>query len=406
MSKLLLNNVNIVNPNESIKYNHNILIDNNKILEISKNKITSSKDIKTIECADKFILPGFIDMHNHIMANGFDKVDNMKNPLAMHFYNGLANMKNTLHSGITTLRDCGLADFGVKLAASKKLFLSPKLHISVTPLSITGGHYDFYFNSGFDMELLYPGMPKAICDGVEGVLKKTREIMRARADFIKVMVSGGVLSENDSPTVPQFNKKELKTILCEAKTRNLKVSAHAHGLDGIKNAIDVGLDSIDHGTFIDKQSAIKMHKKDIALIPTLSVVDTISKGSTFDEEKKSHIKQLAKVHKENIAIAYDNGVNILMGTDCGVTPHGNNLRELELLTQIGLSNEEAIASGTINAAKFLNLDNEIGSSNEGKIADMILVNDNPIDNIKILSDSTNIDLVIQDGIIVKNKDNL
>ncbi|MDL2271325.1 amidohydrolase family protein, partial [Methanobrevibacter sp. OttesenSCG-928-I08] len=287
--------------------------------------------------------------------------------------------------------------------AQKKLFKSPKLQISVTPMSITGGHYDFHMNSGFDMELLYPGMPSSICDGVEGVISKTREILRARADFVKVMATGGVLSENDSPTFTQFNKKELKNILIEARCRNLKVAAHAHGLEGIKNSIDVGIDSIEHGTFIDKKSAVLMKEKNLTLVPTLIVIDTLNKDNSFDKDKKGKVKELAKVHKENISAAYDVGVNMLMGTDSGVIDHGNNLKELKYLVDIGMSENEAISAGTISAANFMDLGNKIGSIEKGKIADMILVKDNPLDNIGILSDSNNIDIVIQDGDIVKNK---
>ncbi|MCC7553269.1 MAG: amidohydrolase family protein [Methanobacteriaceae archaeon] len=404
MSQILINNINLINPNIDILNNCNILIKDNIIKEISKTKINTSDNVKIIEGNDNYILPGFIDMHNHIMANGFDKVDYMKNPLAMHFYNALDNMRLTLESGVTTIRDCGLADYGVKIASNNKLFPSPKLQISVTALSITGGHYDHYYNSGFDMELLYPGMPKAICDGVEGVLKKTREIIRARADFIKVMATGGIISDNDSPDVPQFNKKELKTILFEAKNKGLKVSAHAHGLSGINNAIAVGMDSIEHGTFIDKSSAIKMKEKDIDLVPTLLVIDTLNKCSSLEKEKKLQVKELAKVHKENISLAYDVGVNILLGTDSGVISHGNNLKELELLTNVGLDENEAISSGTIGAANFMNLADKIGSIKNGKIADMILVNDNPLDNIKVLTNPDNINLILQDGDIVKNLD--
>ena len=401
MSKLLIKNINIINPNQDVLFNHNILINGKTIETISKKKIkTNKEDIKVIEGNDQYLLPGFIDMHNHIMANGFHKEDYMRNPLALHFYQALENMKLTIKAGITTLRDCGLADYGVKIAAEKKLFLSPKLQISTTPLSITGGHYDFTLNSGHDMELLYPGMPSAVCDGVEGVIQKTREILRTRPDFVKIMASGGVISDHDSPKSPQFNKKELKAILSEVKSRNLKVSAHAHSLEGIKNCVDVGIDSIEHGTFIDKETAIKMKEKDLTLVPTLLVIDTLSKDSSLDNLKKEKVKELSKVHKENINIAYESGVNILMGTDSGVIPHGNNLKELELLTKIGMSENEAISAGTICAAEFMGLDNEIGSIEKGKIADMILVRKNPLDDIKSLANPNNINLIIQDGLII------
>ena len=136
----------------------------------------------------------------------------MANPLGIHFYNAVPHAAQTLNAGVTTIRDCGSADLSFKLAQQRKLFPAPKIHLSITPLVMTGGHFDLLLPSGFDMEIIYPGFPKGRCDGVEEVLKKTREIKRAGADFIKVMCSGGVLTTNTSPEFAQFNKKELKTM--------------------------------------------------------------------------------------------------------------------------------------------------------------------------------------------------
>ena len=133
------------------------------------------------------LLPGFIDCHTHILAKGFHKEENMSNPLSIHFYNAVPHSKETIFAGVTSIRDCGSADLGVKMAQERGLFLAPKMTISITPLMCTGGHFDLFMPSGFDMEIIYPGFPKGRCDGVDEVLKKTREVKRAGADFIKVM---------------------------------------------------------------------------------------------------------------------------------------------------------------------------------------------------------------------------
>lgn len=399
----LIENVNIITPGEDIKTHQNVLIEDNLIKTITHDKI--SNDFMVIDGEDNYLLPGFIDCHTHIFAKGFHKEENMANPLGIHFYNAVPHSKQTINAGVTTIRDCGSADLSFKLAQQRKLFIAPKIHLSITPLVMTGGHFDLLLPSGWDMEIMYPGFPKGRCDGVEEVLKKTREVKRAGADFIKVMCSGGVLTTNTSPNFAQFNKKELKTIVSEARSSNMKVSAHCHSLEGINNCIKAGFSSIEHATFIDKKAAGKMAKNNVSLVPTLLVHQFLYKNGfpawdNYASEKTAKLKEIVKVHKENIAVAYQEGVNILMGTDSGVIPHGHNLEELVHLTDIGMSETEAIASGTIKAAEFLGQDN-IGQVKKNHVADLILVNSNPLDDISVLSNNDNILNVFQDGVLVK-----
>lgn len=399
----LIENVNIITPGEDIKTHQNVLIEDNLIKTITHDKI--SNDCMVIDGEDNYLLPGFIDCHTHIFAKGFHKEENMVNPLGIHFYNAVPHSKQTINAGVTTIRDCGSADLSFKLAQQRKLFIAPKIHLSITPLVMTGGHFDLLLPSGWDMEIMYPGFPKGRCDGVEEVLKKTREVKRAGADFIKVMCSGGVLTTNTSPNFAQFNKKELKTIVSEARSSNMKVSAHCHSLEGINNCIKAGFSSIEHATFIDKKAAGKMAKNNVSLVPTLLVHQFLYKNGfpawdNYASEKTAKLKEIVKVHKENIAVAYQEGVNILMGTDSGVIPHGHNLEELVHLTDIGMSETEAIASGTIKSAEFLGQDN-IGQVKKNHVADLILVNSNPLDDISVLSNNDNILNVFQDGVLVK-----
>ena len=403
----LIENVNIINPNDEFKHSQNILIEGKYIKEISSSKIDTKENVNVIDGNDNYVLPGFIDCHAHILAKGFHKEENMANPLAIHFYNGVPHGKQTIDAGVTTLRDCGSADLGVKLAQQRGLFTAPKLEICVTPLVMTGGHFDLMLPSGFDMEIMYPGFPKGRCDGPSEVLKKTREVKRAGADFIKVMCSGGVLTANTSPEFSQFNMGELQTIVNEAKATNSKVSAHCHSLEGMNKCIDAGFSSIEHGTFIDSKTSNKMVENDVTLVPTLLVHQYLYDNGfpswdNYADEKLEKLKEIVKVHKENIKIAYEHDVNIVMGTDSGVIPHGHNLKELINLVDIGMTPKQAIASGTTKAAEFIGRD-DIGSIFEGKCADMIFVEKNPLIDIEILADSNNIVGVIQDGKEVKNQ---
>ena len=409
MPPIYIKNVNIINPfdEEPLDERH-VVIKDGKIVSLHTDESAIYGSHVVIDGEDNYLLPGFIDSHAHVMANGFHKEDTMKNPLALHFYNAVKNMKDTIDAGVTTVRDCGLADIGVKMAQEKKIFPAPKLNISVKPLAITGGHFDFYLNSGFDMELNYPGFPVGTCDGVEGVLRKTREVIRACPDFIKIMASGGILSPYTSPEVSQFNAKELKTIVDEAKNNRLKVVAHCHSLEGIEKCAKAGIKSIEHGTFIDKKTSQLLAKKRIYLTPTLIVHHTlIEEGfpswDKFADDKTKKLKEVVKIQKENIATAYEEGVKFLMGSDCGVIDHGRNLGELKYLVDVGLSPLEAIQAGTIEGARFFNQENQIGSIEEGKNADMIIVRKNPIDDIESLGNKDNVLTVIQDGEILKNK---
>ena len=401
----LIENVNVINPFEEVKTHQKVLIENNLIKEISSS-VNPNDNVNVIDGEDNYLLSGFIDCHTHIFAKGFHKEENMANPLGIHFYNAVPHSLQTINAGITSIRDCGSADLSFKLAQQRKLFTAPKAYLSITPLVMTGGHFDLLLPSGFDMEIIYPGFPKGRCDGIEEVLKKTREVKRAGADFIKVMASGGVLTTNTSPEFAQFNIKELKTIVKEASASNMKVSAHCHSLKGMNNCIKAGFSPIEHGTFIDKKTSRKMVENDVSLVPTLLVHQFLYKSGfpawdTYASEKTAKLKEIVKVHKENVSLAYQEGVNILMGTDSGVIPHGHNLEELAHLVDIGMSEDEAIASGTVKAAEFLDQGN-LGSIKENHVADLILVNSNPLDDISVLSDNNNILKVFQDGIEVKH----
>lgn len=385
-----------------------ILIKNNKIIAVGTEDTVQlpDKEIKKINANGMFILPGFIDTHVHIMANGFKMEDTMHNPLSFYFYKGAKNLKDTINAGVTTVRDAGLADIGVKKAVEEGLIVGPRLLISVVPLSISGGHFDLMLNSGFDMRVSYPGLPVSVCDGEDEVRKVVREILRAGADFIKVMVTGGVMSANDGPEHTQFTINELKVMVEEGKYRDdIKVMAHAHGVEGIKNALKAGIYSIEHGTYLDDEAINMMVDQGTYFVPTCLVINLNKKYAEAGELPAYSIDQaieIAKIHDKNVRNAYKAGVRIVMGTDCGVVPHGLNLKELGYLCDIGMTPEEAIMAGTKNAAECMGWQDKIGTIEEGKLADIIISKKNPILNIKSLGNHDNVVLVMKNGKILKN----
>ncbi len=400
MKKLVING-EIIDLRSKDHYRGSVSIKKNIIESVSHRR---KNGVNIIDADDYFILPGFIDAHVHIMESGFRIKDRIETPLSLYFYKAIENMKATLNTGVTTVRDAGMADFGVKLASMEGIIPAPRMQISIIPLSITGGHFDLFMKSGFNIELRYPGLPSGVCDGIEDVRKKTREVLRAGADVIKIMVTGGVMSANDHPRDVQFTKEELKTIVEEARSRERKTMAHAHGLEGIKNAIKVGIDSIEHGTYIDRKTAIEMRENGIYLVPTL--LATKENLKKVDDELPYYSRkdaiETAKVHEENIEIAYEEGVQIVMGTDSGAIEHGQNLEELKYLCEIGMEPVEAIKSATIKGAECLGWDDKIGDLGKGKLADIVIVKENPLEDVVFLSRPDNILIVIKNGKIYKN----
>ena len=395
------------NGGESLP-NATILIKKNEIMEVGTEDsiILPNEKIEKIDAHGMFILPGFIDTHVHIMANGFKMEDTMYDPLSFYFYRGANNLKQTINAGVTTVRDAGLADIGVKKAVEEGLIVGPRILISVMPLSISGGHFDFWLNSGFDMKVSYPGLPESICDGEDEVRKRVREILRAGADFIKVMVTGGVMSANDGPEHTQFTVEELKVMVQEGKYHdNINVMAHGHGADGIKNALKAGVYSIEHGTYLDDEAIQTMVHQGTYLIPTCAVIKHNKKFAESGDLPEYSIKsaiEIVDVHDKSIRKAYKAGVKIVMGTDCGVIPHGFNLEELWFLCDMGMSSGEAIMAGTKNAAKCLGIDDKLGTIEPGKIADIVISKKDPLTNIKSLGNPDNIMFVMKDGKIIKD----
>lgn len=384
-----------------------VLIKNNTIQRVGpKNSIKIPKGTDILDAGGGFIMPGFIDAHIHVMANGFNREDTIYDPLSFYFYRAVENLRLTLDAGVTSVRDAGLADAGVKMAVEKGIIKGPRLQICVTPLSITGGHFDFWLKSGYDVKVTYPGYPDSICDGVEGVRKKVREVLRAGAEVIKVMVTGGIMSANDGPEAAQFTPEELRVVVEEASFKdNIKVMAHAHGVQGMKNAIDAGVHSIEHGTYLDDKLTNMMLENGTFLVPTLmankNIKELALQGKTREWETEAALK-VFDIQKENIKRAYHAGVRIAMGTDCGVVEHGTNLKELALLCEIGMDPMEAIVAGTKTGAECMGWDSELGTLEAGKLADIVISRVDPLLDVEALGDPENIVVVIKDGEIVKD----
>ncbi|PSL24009.1 imidazolonepropionase-like amidohydrolase [Planomicrobium soli] len=311
--------------------NAGVLLNDNQIESVGLlTDITiPDKDVQIIDAQGGFILPGFIDTHVHMVMEIKDIRESLNTPFAFKFYEAIGYMRRTLDAGITSVRDAGFTDLGVKLAVEKGLVTGPRMQLSINPLTIIGGHGDSWMRSGIDTTpKSYPGMPSGICDGAEQVRQKVREMLRAGAEIIKVHATGGVMSPTDHPEFTQYSQQELEIIVEEATfRRGIKVMAHAQGAAGIKNAVRAGIHSIEHGIYLDEEAIELMLENGTYLVPTLlapiSVVEASELNESMPEYAVQKAREVVEAHRESIMRAYKAGVKIAMGTDAGVMAHGS-----------------------------------------------------------------------------------
>ncbi len=352
-----------------------------------------------VDVTGKALLPGLFDCHTHVVFSTIDTMRRIQTPFSYRFYQAMHNLEATLRIGITTVRDAGGADLGVKQAVEDGLIRGPRMQISLGMISQTGGHGDGWLPSGANLRLdSHPGVPNTIVDGPDEMRSKVRELVRMGADVIKVAVSGGVLSPRDKPTHAHFRLEELKVLVEEATAAGIWVMAHAQATPGIKNAIRAGIRSIDHGIYLDDEAIEMMLARGTWLVPTLvaprGVIDAAAAGAAIPEASVAKAHEVAEIHRASFAKAVEAGVKVAMGTDSGVTPHGNNLRELQLMVEGGMTPMQAIVATTQSAAQLMGLEDELGTLEPGKRADLVVVDGDPLD-VATLTDR--IEAVYQDG---------
>jgi imidazolonepropionase-like amidohydrolase len=353
-----------------------------------------------VDLAGKAVLPGLFDCHTHVMVSTIDPTTVAQTPFSYRWYQAMENLLATLRIGITTVRDAGGADLGVKQAVADGLIPGPRLQISLAMISQTGGHGDPWVASGSEVRLFprHPGVPETIVDGTDQMRRKVRELVRMGADVIKVAVSGGVLSPRDKPTHAHFRQEELDVLVEEATAAGIWVMAHAQATPGIKNGIRAGIRSIDHGIYLDDEAISMMIERGTWLVPTLvaprGVIDAAEAGAAIAPQSVAKAREVTEIHRDSFSRAVTAGVKVAMGTDSGVTPHGNNLRELALMVEGGMTPMQAIVATTASAAELMGLENELGTIEAGKRADLVIVDGDPLD---VATLDARIAAVYQDG---------
>ncbi len=388
-----------------------VLLDGDRIRAAGRIQELPHADVAaTLDAGGGHILPGLIDTHVHLMLEGFDLVADLARPFSFAFYRAIPFLRRTVECGVTTVRDAGGTDAGVKRAVEEGLVVGPRMQISVGVLSTTGGHGDTWMPSGADVPIFptYPGMPRTICDGPEDVRRTVREVLRAGAEVVKVCSTGGVLSPTDHPEFTQFSPDELRVIVEEARfRRGLRVMAHAQGTEGIKNAVRAGIHSIEHGIYLDDEAIALMLEHGTFLVPTLmaplGVIEAAEATGKMPEWGLRKAKESIDAHRESIGRAHRAGVKIAMGTDAGVVPHGTNLREPGLMVDVGMTPMEAPVATTRTAAECLGWEDRVGTLEAGKLADVVVTKVDPLAEIHRLADPACVALVLKGGAVVADR---
>jgi imidazolonepropionase-like amidohydrolase len=362
-----------------------ILIEGSRILEVGPGLDGDEQ----VDVSGKALLPGLFDCHTHVMFSHIDFMKAMEEPFSYKFFDAARNLEATLRIGITTIRDAAGADMGVRQAVEDGVIRGPRMQISLAMIGQTGGHADAWMPCGGPMPLFlpYPGMPDGRVDGPEEMRKIVRELIRDGADVLKVATSGGVLSPRDDPQHPHFRPDELHVLVTEAAAAGRWVMAHSHGAEGTKQAVRAGIRSIEHGTYLDDEAVELMARNGTYLVPTLlasiGVMEAVEAGVQIPEAVLAKEKALIGVPQASFRRALDAGVKVAMGTDTGVTPHGQNLREVELMAEYGMTPTQALVATTSTAAELMGLEDELGTLEPGKRADVVVMDGDPLDVSKM-----------------------
>ena len=396
-------------PGASPKRDQTLVIQAGKIISVHTGYLSASQlglasgDASVIDLKDKFVLPGMIDAHVHITNRYGDRFRNPALSGEERLIAGIVNAGATLEAGFTTVADldAGANSWPVivlRNAIRSGEIAGPRILAAGSSVSPTGGHGDLLDRPDQVLEIF---TSSGLCDGEAECRRAVRRQFRQGSDLIKVHATGGGNERTGGKHhAPSFMQDELEAIVETAHGLDMKVTAHAHATAGINSALSAGVNSIEHGSFLDGESIRLFKKTGAYLIPTLDVQDMIAdRISSVPEHLQVRMKQFQEEHPANFTLAYKAGVKIALGSDAGVVPHGKNARELEWLVKAGVSEAEAIKIATINTADHLGLAGETGKLEPGMRADVIAVSGDPLQDITVLR---TVIFVMNNGVVFKH----
>ena len=393
-----------VNSGKYLK-NKTIQIEGNKITGIENGFTGDEQEGEILDLKGKYILPGFADMHVHLegeMSRG-SYINQFTLNEADVAYNAAVNAKKTLLAGFTTVRDVGGSGVNTSLrdAINAGKIHGPRIISCGKAIGTTGGHADP--TNGYRKDLMGdPGPEDGVINSPEEARKAVRQRYKNGADAIKITATGGVLSLAKSEKAPQFTMDELEAIVATAKDYGMITAAHAHGAEGMKRAVLAGIKTIEHGSFMTEEIMDLMIEKGAFMVPTLTAAESVTEKAKEEGFLPEIVVPKALAvgpHVKNTFVkALEKGVKILFGTDSGVSPHGNNAREFELMVECGMKPLKAIQCATIEPGMLFDNDGELGSIEVNKLADIIAVDSDPLKDISVLK---NVGFVMKNGIVYK-----
>jgi imidazolonepropionase-like amidohydrolase len=378
-----------------------IIVTGDRITAIAPTASTPKQPGDTeIDLTGYTVMPGLIDVHTHITsANNFDPYFELSMTPAKEAIIGVENAKVTLEAGFTTVRNVGANDFtdvALRDEINAGHIPGPHMQVSGPILGITGGHadenllpYEYHFHA------------QGVADGIASVQHQVRENIKYGADLIKIAATGGVLSKGDDPQASQYTLEEMQAIVTDAHRLGRKVAAHAHGAQGILWATEAGVDSIEHGSYINDEAIAAMKKHGTYLVPTAYLVDWMQQYGNLPPFYAQKMKDVSAVEKQNITKAIKAGVKVALGTDAAVYPHGLNAHEIDVyVNQFGMSPLQGIQTGTINAADLMGWTDRVGTLEPNKYADIIAIEGDPLKDVRLLQ---HVPFVMKSGMVYKNE---
>jgi len=387
--------------------NMTIVVQDKKIESIKAGYLVGSKNDKVINLKDKTVLPGLIDCHVHVEAEitKTSMLDALRFKDADVAYIAEVNAKKLLLAGFTTVRDLGGSGVNVSLrdAIQSGLVDGPRIYTAGRAISSSGGHMDYTDGFRSDIFLHQPDPGMGVADGRDEIIKAVRLQYKQGVDVIKIASTGGVLDLSANGEGAQYSIDEIKAVVETAKDYGLKVACHAHGTEGIRRAIIAGVTSIEHGTFMDKECLALAKSHGTWLVPTLtaghSVADSAKVPGFFPPVVARKALEIGPQMQKNFHNAYEAGIKIAFGTDVGVFPYGKNYLEFYYMTLGGMPPMEALKTATTSASELLGISNITGSLTAGKLADIVAVEGNPLQDIKVMG---KVKFVMKDGKIYRN----
>ncbi len=351
-----------------------------------------------VDLSNMYVLPGLIDVHTHLtMATNFDPYFELSMTPAKEAIIGVENAKVTLEAGFTSVRNVGAGSFtdvALRDEINAGHIPGPHMQVSGPALGITGGHMDDNL-----LPYDYHDVGQGVADGIPAVQHMVRQNIKYGADLIKIGATGGVLSKGDDPQASQYTREEMQAIVADAHRLGRKVAAHAHGAQGILWATEAGVDSIEHGSYLDDAGIAAMKQHGTYLVPTAYLIDWMQTNGNLPAIYQQKMKDVSAVEKTNAMKAIKAGVKVALGTDAAVYPHGLNAHEIDVyVNQFGMTPLQGIQTGTVNAADLMGWTDRAGSIAPGKWADIIAVDGDPLKDVRVLQ---HVSFVMKSGVVYK-----